>query len=63
MVEKRLPTPLEDADYYLRKAGEKLSSRWIGVWGRVRDARHYLEQARLALHAHHEQESAVVLKK
>lgn len=50
------PTPYDDARWHLHRAKCKLEGFWIGIWGRVRDARHHLEQARLAVAAIEEME-------
>lgn len=60
---KAPPTPYDDARWHLHRVECKLSGFWLGIWGRIRDARHHLEQARLAVNAIEEMDGATVPEK
>ncbi len=52
-----------DVEWHLARVGWKLGGFWLGIWGRVRDARHHLEQAELALNALKEMEGTAEVER
>ena len=60
---KKTPTPFDDARWHLHRVECKLEGFWLGIWGRVRDARHHLEQVRLAVAAIEEQDGAAPVER